>query len=159
MCALARGSGSRRWDGLESRDTAGPDDRTLGVLLGRVPLQETETSFRDKVTLPRPPLQLSAVVQAIDAAAHDARVRGLLCTFGGEPGWGSLAAAQELRDAIGRFRAAQHELPEAERRFTVAAADTFGESGQGTAAFYLASSCEKVRGTARLVGRGARRGA
>jgi protease IV len=49
---------------------------------------------------------------------------------------GGLAVAQELRQAVGRLRAAG--------RFAVAHADTFGELGPGNEGYYLAASFERV---------------
>jgi protease-4 len=92
-----------------------PDDVVAQGILGGSP------SLRD-------------VVDALDTARRDDRVRGLLATFGGTAP--ALAQIQELRDAIKRFRDAG--------KMTVAYSETFGEAGPGNAAYYLASAFEKI---------------
>ncbi|MGE5504683.1 MAG: signal peptide peptidase SppA [Actinomycetota bacterium] len=72
---------------------------------------------------------LRKAVEAIDAAGSDPRVVGLLATMGKTSL--SLAAAQELRDAVGRFRASGKPA--------VVFAETMGEFGAGTLDYYLAT--------------------
>lgn len=74
------------------------------------------------------------VVQAIDRAATDERVTGLFATLGKTKL--SMAGAQELRDAVARFRAGGKPA--------VVFADTMGEFGGGTVDYYLASSFGQV---------------
>ena len=94
----------------------GPPDKSLaGLLAGK------------QTTLPD-------VLGALDRAGTDPRVKGLLLRIG--PGDFHLAQVQELRDAIGAFRA--------RGKTTFAYADTFGEFGTGTAAYYLATSCDEI---------------
>ncbi len=74
------------------------------------------------------------VVLALDAAARDPRVRGLLAQLSGEgPG---LAQSEELRAAIARFRE--------QGKFAYAYADSFGEFGPGTRGYYLATAFEQI---------------
>lgn len=74
------------------------------------------------------------VVAAIDHAATDERVVGLFGTLGQvELG---MAAAQEIRDAVTRFRASGKPA--------VLFAETIGEFGNGTVDYYLASSFGEV---------------
>ena len=81
-----------------------------------------------------PELTVSDAVLALDRAASDERVRGVVARLDGDaPGF---AQAQELRDAILRLRAAG--------KFTIAFADSFGEFGPGTRGYYLASAFEEV---------------
>ena len=77
---------------------------------------------------------LPDVVQALEAAGDDSRVKGLLLRVG----WGELGLAQiqELRDAIGAFRAKD--------KFAVAFAESFGEGGNGTLHYYLASAAGEI---------------
>lgn len=77
---------------------------------------------------------LHSVIGALDAAAKDERVVGLGLVFG--PGELPFTQAQELRDAITKFRASG--------KFVHAYTDTFGELGPANAAYYLASSAEKI---------------
>ena len=77
---------------------------------------------------------LRDALDALQAAAADPRVRGIFVRLGrGTPG---LAVVQELRDAIDDFRASG--------KFAVAFAETFGEAGNGTQNYYLASAFERI---------------
>jgi protease-4 len=79
-------------------------------------------------------LVLRDVLEALEAAGRDERIKGLVARVGrGNLG---LARVQELRDAIGRFRA--------QGKFAVAFAESFGEGGNGTQHYYLASAFERV---------------
>jgi protease-4 len=77
---------------------------------------------------------LRKAVEAIDAAAGDERVVGLFASMG-KSGL-SLAAAQELRQAVDRFRASGKPA--------VVFAETMGEFGAGTLDYYLASGFGQV---------------
>lgn len=77
---------------------------------------------------------LRDAVAALEVAAKDPRVKGLIARLGrGEPG---LARVQELRNAVGRFRASGKPA--------LAFAESFGEGGNGTLHYYLASGFEAV---------------
>ncbi|CAB1112927.1 unnamed protein product [Ectocarpus sp. CCAP 1310/34] len=96
------------------------------------------------------------VVDALEMAAKDNRVRGVLGRFSYRSwGGGYLACVQEVRDAVTRFReagsdasATAGEGAEADgqqrKRFTIAVADTFGEGGPAVGEYFLASAFEKV---------------
>ncbi|HSK39793.1 MAG TPA: S49 family peptidase, partial [Arenibaculum sp.] len=92
-----------------------PADPVAEILFGR------ETTMRD-------------LVDTLDRARRDPRVRGLVARLGGDRF--SLAQAQELRAAVERFRDSG--------RFAVAFADTFGELGPGNVSYYLASGFAEV---------------
>jgi protease-4 len=77
---------------------------------------------------------LRRAVEAIDHAAGDARVTALFATLGHSSL--GLANAQEIRDAVGRFRAAGKPA--------VVFAETMGEFGTGTLDCYLASAFGQV---------------
>ncbi|MEO8558355.1 MAG: signal peptide peptidase SppA [Rhodospirillales bacterium] len=77
---------------------------------------------------------LSDVIGTLLQARNDDRVAGILLLTGDQsPG---IAATQELREAIGAFRASG--------KFVVAFANSFGEGGNGTGAYYLASAADEV---------------
>lgn len=78
--------------------------------------------------------ELGQVVEAIDRAAKDDRVVALFATLG-DSGMG-MGRAQEVRDAVARFRASGKPA--------VAFAETLGESGNGTLETYLASAFGQV---------------
>lgn len=77
---------------------------------------------------------LRDVVQALDEAAADERIGALLVRLG--RGNLSLATVQELRDAVTAFGASG--------RPTIAFAETFGEGGDGTTHYYLASAFDRI---------------
>lgn len=92
-----------------------PDDPMAGVFSRRVP------TVRD-------------VVDALEEAASDKRIVAVLAKVGSR-GLG-LAQIQEVRDAVVAFR--KSEKP------TIAYAETFGEAGPGTGAYYLATAFESI---------------
>lgn len=79
-------------------------------------------------------LTLRNVVATIDRAGRDKAVRGLVARVDAS-GIG-MAQAQELRDAIGRFRA--------RKKFALAFSETFGEASSGNVAYYLASGFDEI---------------
>lgn len=74
------------------------------------------------------------VVDALDRAAADARITGFVARIGN--GSIQLGHAQEVRDAVHRFRAAGKK--------TVAFSETFSESGSATIDYYLAAAFETI---------------
>ncbi len=79
-------------------------------------------------------LTLREAVEALEAAGEDPRVQGLIARLGiGELG---IAQVQELRQAISEFRESG--------KFTIAFAESFGEGGNGTLHYYLASAFGEV---------------
>jgi protease-4 len=82
----------------------------------------------------RPAPTVTDIVLALDAAAKDARVAGLLVRLAEtEHGF---AVAQELRQAVLRFRAAG--------KFAIVEADTFGELASGNEGYYIASAFDSI---------------
>ena len=82
----------------------------------------------------RPPPTVTDTVMTLDAAANDPRVAGILVRLA-ETEHG-LAVAQELRDAVRRFRAGG--------KYAIAYADTFGELGSGNEGYYLATAFDAI---------------
>lgn len=82
----------------------------------------------------RHPYVMRQVVAAIDAAALDPRVKGLMANVGS--GRLSLAQAQELADAVTRWRVAGKPA--------VAFAETLGEGGNATIDTVLASAFSQI---------------
>src|SRR3954452_8761310 len=78
--------------------------------------------------------RLRPVLKALHEAGDDPRVVGLVARVGDASM--PLARAQELRDAVGVFAASGKP--------TIAWTDTFGESGNGTVPYFLASGFGKV---------------
>ena len=77
---------------------------------------------------------LRQTIDAIENAAKDSRIKGLVARLGG--GGLQLAQIQELRDAIAAFRA--------NGKFAYGYADDFGELGGGTGSYYLATAFERI---------------
>ena len=88
----------------------------LGAVLG-----EQKATLRD-------------VLDAIERAGNDARVKGVFARVGGDDI--PTAQAQEIRDAIAGLRA--------KGKFAIAYADTIGEFGAGTHAYYLAAGFDEI---------------
>ena len=76
---------------------------------------------------------LRDVVRALEKAAEDDEVGGLVAHTGREIGFSQVS---ELRDAVARFRASGKR--------TAAYAETFGEMGPGNATYHLASAFEEI---------------
>lgn len=92
-----------------------PDGGIERVILGE------QRNFRD-------------VLDALERGGDDPRIKGLVARLGeGELGTAQL---QELRDAIAGFRA--------KGKFTFGYADSFGEFGSGTRAYYLGSAFDEL---------------
>ncbi|MBJ6760784.1 signal peptide peptidase SppA [Myxococcaceae bacterium JPH2] len=79
------------------------------------------------------PTTVRDVVEALEKAGSDPRVKSVVARVGSP---GSAAQAQELRDAVQAFRA--------KGKRAVAYADSLGESGNGTGAYYLASAFDEI---------------
>jgi protease-4 len=91
------------------------EDRLLRLLVGGEP------TLRD-------------VLDGIETASEDGRVKGLIARVGDDAlGLGKI---QELRDAIAAFRA--------KGKFALAFSDSFGEFGPGTRPYYLATAFDEI---------------
>ncbi|ANM29114.1 hypothetical protein ABI59_05120 [Acidobacteria bacterium Mor1] len=77
---------------------------------------------------------LRELIDGLDRAADDRRVVGVIANIGAAPI--GMAQAQELRDAILRFR--QSGKP------AVVFSETFGEVGPGNTAYYLATAFDEI---------------
>lgn len=89
-------------------------------------------SFSDPFALPS--LNVREVIETLDYAARDKRVRGLLVSL--DSANIDLAHIQELRAAITRFRAAG--------KFAHIFSASFSDLGSGIGAYYFASSFEEI---------------
>jgi protease IV len=77
---------------------------------------------------------LRDILDALEAAEADPRVKGVLARVGSDDI--GFANAQQLRDAITAFRA--------KGKFAIAFADSFGEFGAGTRPYYLATAFDQI---------------
>src|SRR5271170_529411 len=98
-----------------------------GLAAGAGPDPVSELVFGGKETLRN-------FLDALERAGNDPRVKGLSAHLGGDTL--GLATCQEIRDAIGDFRA--------KGKFAVAFAESYGESGPGTRPYYLATAFDEI---------------
>ncbi len=77
--------------------------------------------------------KLREVIEGIDLAAKDDRIKGLVLKLDASAG---MTQTQEIRAAIKRFRAAG--------KFVYAFADDYGEGAAGNGQYYLASAADQV---------------
>lgn len=112
------------------------------------PFEEVSQEASLAAALGEHPTTVRDVVDALEKAGSDSRVKGLVVRIGNAPG--SMAVVQELRDAVKAFRATGKKA--------VAYADSFGEGGAATGAYYFASAFDEVyiqpSGDVALVGLG-----
>jgi protease-4 len=111
-----------------------PDRTVLRLDLNKGLVDGRGDSEPWRAVLGTPDLTLRGVIAALDAARSDARVIGLSVRLGAAPI--DIAMAQELRQAIARFRAAG--------KFTLAYAQSFDGMGDGTPEYYLAAAFDEI---------------
>ena len=97
-----------------------PEDRSRSGVLSLIERRATPT--------------LSEVIEGLDRAAADKRVKALVVEIGS--GRQGLAQTQELRAAVKRFRAAGKPAH--------VFSDSFGEFGNGTVGYYLAAAFDRI---------------
>ncbi|MDD4615656.1 MAG: signal peptide peptidase SppA [Alphaproteobacteria bacterium] len=98
------------------------------------PIVEQNESSPISFAMEDEPVVLLDLLTAIDHAAKDPHVKGIAAKFGvHQP---SMVHAQEIRDAIAKFRESG--------KFTYAYGTDFGEFGLGNRAYYLASAFENI---------------
>ncbi len=110
-----------------------PGTTVIEVRLDR-PLAEVDASNPLSEILGGGSPTLRATIDGLDRAREDERVSGMIAYIDG--GVGGMAQAQELRDAILRFRASG--------KFAYAFSETFGEMGPGTQGYYVAAAFDEV---------------
>jgi len=99
-----------------------------------MPVHENHQPDELELALGQPQASLRLLISAIDRAAKDDHVKGLLANVTDVSL--ELAQIEEVRAAIARFRASG--------KFTLAYADTFGELGPANREYWLASSFEHI---------------
>ncbi|HET6157772.1 MAG TPA: S49 family peptidase [Dongiaceae bacterium] len=107
-----------------------PDQAVLTIDL-------SEGLAKDHVRLPFAPTgrpTIEDIVLGLDEAATDGRVKGVMLKVGRGPL--NIAEAQEIRDAIARFHNSSKPIH--------AFAESFGEAGDGTLHYYVASSADRI---------------
>jgi protease-4 len=124
------------WRDIEDLKTVGtkvPDATVLTLDLAAGVVEARPDNFLSRASLGEV-IVLRDAVQALERARRDPRVAGLLISLGhGNLG---MAQVQELRGAIADFAAGD--------KFVMAFAESFGEGGDGTLHYYLASVADEV---------------
>ena len=118
------------FDRLERRRVDVPDQAVLTIDL-------SEGLAKEHVTLPFAPAgrpTIEDIVLGLEAAATDGRVKGVMLKVGRGPL--NIAEAQEIRDAVARFQESSKPIH--------AFAESFGEGGDGTLHYYVATSADKI---------------
>ncbi|MBV1861374.1 MAG: S49 family peptidase [Nannocystaceae bacterium] len=110
-----------------------PSTTVIEVRLDR-PLAEVDASDPFSQILGGGSPTLRATIEGLDRAREDDRVSGMIAYLDG--GVGGMAQAQELRDAILRFRESG--------KFAYAFSETFGEMAPGTQGYYVAAAFDEV---------------
>lgn len=118
----------------------------LSLSLGNQQLSEQPASRSLLSLVEGAPLSIYSIVAALDHAAKDKNVKGILLTIDGNAL--KVAAIQEIRNALKSFKASG--------KFIYTYTDTFGEISNGTKNYYLASAATKIwmmpMGTLNLIG-------
>jgi protease-4 len=118
------------FDQLGRSDVKIPDQAVLTIDL-------SEGLATDHVKLPFAPTgkpTIEDIVLGLDAAATDGRVKGVMLKVGRGPL--NLAEAQEIRDAVAHFQESGKPIH--------AFAESFGEGGDGTLHYYVATSADRI---------------
>ena len=110
-----------------------PDETVLSLDLAGGVIETRPDNILSRASLGRV-VVLRQVVAALRRAETDDRVKGLVVRLGGGPI--GFAQAQELRSAVKSFRDSG--------RFAIAFTESFGETGNGTLDYYLASAFDDV---------------
>ncbi|EKX43318.1 signal peptide peptidase SppA [Guillardia theta CCMP2712] len=120
-----------------------PKSCILEIDLGKIRVTsgevEIESYFEALQYLDEPAISVRGIVQALDRAATDRRVKGIIVHIPAESARKTgfdFATVQELRDAIIRFRS--------HGKIAVAWAESFPEGGRGNLDYLLACSCQLV---------------
>ncbi len=117
----------------QTRSQSAPAEIVLFINFNRAIVEQNEPS-PFKLALDDEPMVLLDLLNAIDKAAGDPHVKGLIARFGAEQP--SMTHAQEIRAALSRFRA--------KGKFTYAFGTDFGQFGSGNRAYFLASAFENI---------------
>ena len=123
----------RQGGGLERFTEEVPEITVLSLDLSQGLLEAKPDNPLARITL-RDTMDMRQFLDALQAAGRDPKVKGLVARLGR----GSLGVAQiqELRDAIAAFHG--------QGKFAVAFTESFGEGGNGTLHYYLASAFQQV---------------
>ena len=133
LVVLSVGAGLGLWYALGPSRPAIEDSTVITLDLSE-PLPEAPSTDPFARLLAERELTLREVLEGLERAGNDPRIKGLYARIT-EDKLG-IGKVQELRAAIQAFRA--------KGKFAIAHADSFGEFGPGTRAYYLASAFDEV---------------
>ena len=129
---LAGGAVALVWRHLDADEPLG--ERVVLTLDLEAPLAEGPPADPLSAVLSGRRGNLQDAIAALDRAGRDPRVKGVLARVGDDAH--GMAATQELRDAVKRFRATG--------RFALAHAETFGELAENNIGYYLATAFDEI---------------
>jgi len=131
--AVGLGLAWRHLDAFKPQEEALPDRMVLVLDLGESILEAQPDNRLSEIALGYP-LDMRQIGEALSRAATDPRVDGLFVLAG--RGALGMAQTQELRGYIEGFKAREKDV--------TAFAESFGEGGNGTLNYYLASAADKI---------------
>ena len=120
------------WRAFETKEEI-PDSTVLMLDFGSGVVETQPDNPLSRAAV-RNTIKIRESLEALDAAGRDKRIKGLVARVG--QGQLGLARVQELRNAIVRFRG--------HGKFAYAFSESFGEGGNGTQHYYLASAFDEV---------------
>jgi protease-4 len=109
------------------------DGTVLTLTVGAPFIEESPTRTGLSALLSGHGRKLREVIEAIDAAAKDGRIKGLVLKLDASAG---MAQTQELRAELKRFRDGG--------KFIYAFSDDYGEGGSGDGQYYLAAAADQI---------------
>jgi protease-4 len=121
--------------GQKSAPTTLPSSMVLTLKLdGEIPEASGTTQVLSLLQMDKAPLTLDDIVNSIDRAAKDDRVKVLAVKASG--GGYNLTQLQSIRDAVLRFKAAGKK--------SVIFSESYGEGGYGLGIYYLATAFDEI---------------
>lgn len=129
LCVIIGAAAFWIWIKAPEKTPPAPKEIVLELDLTQ-PLTDKNSGFSlNGILDDRPAIPLFAVINAIDSAIDDPRVKGIVARMGTQQL--KMAQSEELRAALKEFRDA--------KKFSYVFAPNYGEYGQGNRALYLAS--------------------
>ena len=121
--------------GQKSAPTALPNSMVLTLKLdGEIPETSGTTQILSLLQMDKAPLTVDDIVNSIDRASKDNRVKVLAVKASG--GGYNLTQLQSIRDAVLRFKAAGKK--------SVIFSESYGEGGYGLGIYYLATAFDEI---------------
>ncbi len=126
------------WSGLQSHKSVAPimpNNMVLSFNLdGALPERDATSDILSRLKLEDAPVTIDDIVNSLDAAAKDNRVKALVVNA--RSGGYDLTQLQSLRAAVLRFKASGKK--------TAIYSESYGDSGYGLGLYYLASAFDQI---------------